>query len=168
MVRMVAREPSVLEEDPVTFVGGWMTLLRDVINRQGQEILSASGALTPARCVSVFLTIARRGAVTTADLARWHGFSHQLMRTRIAELTDLGLIQAAPSREDARKVTLQLTRRGRADLAAVEAACALGRRALHDVFAEAGFTDPGVLPRIAKALERRPLKERIHDVETAD
>ena len=152
-------ERSLLEEDPLTFSGAWMSLIYDLITEQGTEIAADHKAATPARCFSVFLAISRNDPVSIADLARWHGFSHQLMRTRLAELEGLRLIRSQPSREDARKVILRLTSAGRADLPKVEAACAHARTALRQVFAEAGL-DAQALPRVADALRRRSLRAR--------
>jgi DNA-binding MarR family transcriptional regulator len=151
---------SLLLDDPVTFSGTWMNMIQEAIETQGQEILSDLGVLTPARCVSVFLTIAERGPVTTAELARWHGYSHQLMSIRIAELTRHGLIKSAPSKRDARKLSLHVTRRGAGDLRTLTEACKRARAGILSVFEEAGLIDPEVFPRIAKALSRQSLKER--------
>lgn len=135
-------------------------MIQEAIETQGQEILSDASVVTPARSVSVFLTIAKQAPVTIAELARCHGYSHQLMSIRVAELKRHGLIKAGPSKEDARKVALQLTRRGLSDLDAVEGACKRARTAILNVFEEAGLHDPGVFPRMATALKRRSLKER--------
>ena len=150
---------SILEEDPVTFAGAWMSLIHEIITKQGAALAAEHGAATPARCFSVFLAIARNDPVSIADLARWHGFSHQLMRTRLAELERTGLIKAAASKDDGRKVVLRLTAAGRADLAKVEGACAQARIGLKRIFVEAGF-DPAALPRVADALSRERFWKR--------
>lgn len=150
---------SLLEADPLTFSAAWMSMIYDLITEQGAELAGDSGAAVPARCFSVFLAISRNDPVSITDLARWHGFSHQLMRTRLAELERLGLVASAASREDARKVVLRLTSAGRADLPKVERVCAKARAALRQVFSEAGL-DPMALPRVAHALRRRPLRAR--------
>ena len=153
------QDASLLEEDPVTFAGAWMSMIYDLITDQGAALAIAHGAVTPGRCFSVFLAIARNDPVSIADLAEWHGFSHQLMRTRLAELEGLGLIKSQPSKADRRKVVLRLTAAGRADLSKVEVACAQAKLGLRQVFAEAGL-DASALPRLAEALRRRPLSAR--------
>lgn len=162
MLNAFPSESSVLADDPVTFAGGWLTLIQDMISAQGEEIVAEVGALTPARCISVMVAIARHEPVTVAELARWHGYSHQLMRIRVGELARQGLVKSAASKDDGRKQALLLTRRGKADLRAVKTVCRRARAALQSVFAEAGL-DPAALPKFARALQRLSLKERSHD-----
>lgn len=150
---------SLLEADPLTFSASWMSIIYDLITSQGEELAHEHGAVTPARCFSVFLTIARHEPVSIADLARWHGFSHQLMRTRLAELERHRLIKSAVSNEDRRKAAVCLSAAGKSDLPRVEAACARARVALRQIFAEAGL-DATALPRVAKSLEKSALAAR--------
>lgn len=152
-------ERTLLEADPITFSGAWMGMLYDLITEQGAELAADYRVATPARCFSVFLAISRNDPVSIADLARWHGFSHQLMRTRLAELESLHLIKSTQSGEDARKVVLRLTSAGKADLQKVEAVCEKARAALRRVFTESGL-DPQALPRVAAALRRQSLIAR--------
>jgi DNA-binding MarR family transcriptional regulator len=163
MPKLTQAGSRLLDDDPVVFAGAWMALLQDAITGQGQELASEVGAITPARCVSVFLAIAKHQPVTIAELARWHGFSHQLMSNRIAELMREGLVRSLPSRQDKRKQALQLTRRGKADLRMVETVCKRSRLGLSSAFAEAGI-EANALPKLLRALQRQTLRERSHDL----
>jgi DNA-binding MarR family transcriptional regulator len=63
---------------------------------------------------SVMARLAKDGPATTADLARAQGMRPQSMRTILATLEKMGMIQRKPHATDGRQVNLVLTARGAA------------------------------------------------------
>jgi DNA-binding MarR family transcriptional regulator len=63
---------------------------------------------------AVLKRIAQGGPATTADLARMQGMRPQSMRTIIATLEELGMIERQPHATDGRQVNLKLTAKGAA------------------------------------------------------
>jgi DNA-binding MarR family transcriptional regulator len=62
----------------------------------------------------VLKRLADGGPVTTADLARTQGMRPQSMRTIVASLEKMGMIERRPHATDGRQVNLHLTARGSA------------------------------------------------------
>ena len=63
---------------------------------------------------AVMSRLARDGPATTADLARAESVKPQSMRTAIAELEQLGIVERKPHPTDGRQVNLELTAKGAA------------------------------------------------------
>jgi DNA-binding MarR family transcriptional regulator len=63
---------------------------------------------------SVLKRLGKDGPLTTADLARAQGMRPQSMRTIIATLERMGMIERAPHSTDGRQVNLALTAKGAA------------------------------------------------------
>jgi DNA-binding MarR family transcriptional regulator len=63
---------------------------------------------------AVLNRIAKEGPATTADLARTQGMRPQSMRTVIASLEGMGMIERKPHATDGRQVNLELTAKGTA------------------------------------------------------
>ena len=62
----------------------------------------------------VLKRLAKEGPATTADLARTQGMRPQSMRTIIATLEKMGMIERKPHATDGRQVNIVLTARGAA------------------------------------------------------
>jgi DNA-binding MarR family transcriptional regulator len=58
--------------------------------------------------------IAKEGPATTADLARTQGMRPQSMRTILATLEELGMVERTPHATDGRQVMITLTAKGAA------------------------------------------------------
>ncbi|MEU9591631.1 MarR family transcriptional regulator [Streptomyces sp. NPDC048193] len=58
----------------------------------------------------------RRGPLTTADLARLRGVTHQSAAKSVKALSGDGLVRAEPHHDDGRKLLLHLTEAGRSRL----------------------------------------------------
>ncbi len=63
---------------------------------------------------AVLKHLAKEGSTTTADLARAQGMRPQSMRTILATLEEMGLIQRRPHATDGRQVNIELTVKGAA------------------------------------------------------
>jgi DNA-binding MarR family transcriptional regulator len=64
--------------------------------------------------IAVLKRLAKEGAATTADLARAQGMKPQSMRTIVATLDELGMVERRPHATDGRQVNLELTAKGAA------------------------------------------------------
>jgi len=56
--------------------------------------------------------LAKQGPLTTADLARAQGMRPQSMRTILAALEEMGMVERKPHATDGRQVNIRLTARG--------------------------------------------------------
>jgi DNA-binding MarR family transcriptional regulator len=63
---------------------------------------------------AVLKRLSKGGPATTADLARAEGMRPQSMRTIIAALEELGMVERKPHATDGRQVNLELTPKGSA------------------------------------------------------
>jgi len=63
---------------------------------------------------AVLKHLAKEGFATTADLARGQGMRPQSMRTIVAALEELGMVERKPHATDGRQVNLELTAKGAA------------------------------------------------------
>jgi DNA-binding MarR family transcriptional regulator len=93
------------EQDIVEFVRAVGLLIRRVRAAASTEKLSLTEAMVMAR-------LAKEGPATTADLARAEGIKPQSMRTTIATLEEMGMVERIPHPTDGRQVNIQLTTRG--------------------------------------------------------
>ena len=59
--------------------------------------------------------LAKEGPATTADLARTQGMRPQSMRTILATLEELGMVERTPHATDGRQVMITLTAKGAAE-----------------------------------------------------
>jgi DNA-binding MarR family transcriptional regulator len=93
------------EQDIVDFVRAVGLLIRRVRAAASTEKLSLTEAMVMSR-------LAREGPATTADLARAEGMKPQSMRTTIATLEEMEMVERIPHPTDGRQVNIQLTARG--------------------------------------------------------
>ncbi len=63
---------------------------------------------------AVMARLAKDGPATTADLARAEGMKPQSMRTTVAALEEMGLVERKPHPTDGRQVNIELTAKGAA------------------------------------------------------
>lgn len=93
------------EHEITDFVHAVGLLIRRLRATASTEKLSLTEAMVMAR-------LARDGAATTADLARAEGIKPQSMRTTIATLEEMGMVERIPHPTDGRQVNIQLTAHG--------------------------------------------------------
>jgi DNA-binding MarR family transcriptional regulator len=74
---------------------------------------AASGELSWTE-IGVLKRIAKEGPATTADLARAQGMRPQSMRTILATLEKMGMVERTPHATDGRQVNIELTAKGAA------------------------------------------------------
>ncbi len=63
----------------------------------------------------VLKRLAKEGPATTADLARAQGMRPQSMRTILATLEEMGMVERKPHATDGRQVNIELTAKGAAE-----------------------------------------------------
>lgn len=93
------------DQDIVDFVQAVGLLIRRMRAAASTEKLSLTEAMVMAR-------LAKDGPATTADLARAEGIKPQSMRTTIATLEEMGMVERIPHPTDGRQVNIQLTPHG--------------------------------------------------------
>jgi DNA-binding MarR family transcriptional regulator len=93
------------DQDIVDFLQAVGLLIRRVRAAASTEKLSHTEAM-------VMSSLAINGPATTADLARAEGIKPQSMRTTIATLEEMGMVERIPHPTDGRQVNIQLTPHG--------------------------------------------------------
>jgi DNA-binding MarR family transcriptional regulator len=93
------------ELDVMEFMQAIGLLVRRARTAAGSQELSLTESMVMSR-------LSKQGPATTADLARAEGVRPQSMRTTIAILEELGMVERAPHPTDGRQVYIQLTSRG--------------------------------------------------------
>lgn len=143
-----------------TFLGRLSEQLSDLIEQQSAEVFQRAGVVIPVRSSSLMTAIATLGPVSAADLVRALDRSHQLIQQKVPKLLKLGLISRRPSPDDQRVMLIELTDKGRAQLALLEGLDAAFERAYAEMEQDAGPVFDGIT-RAIKSLESRPLIERM-------
>ncbi len=113
--------------------------LRLAINRINRKLrVTAAKGLTPSQS-STLACLAGKGPLSLGELARREGVTAPSESRIVDRLVDLGLVERQPDPEDARRLTIALTREGREaamtgrDAATVLLATALERRSPDEI-----------------------------------
>jgi DNA-binding MarR family transcriptional regulator len=107
--------------------------------------------------VAVLKRLAREGPATTAGLARAQGMRPQSMRTIVAALEELGMVERKPHATDGRQVNIQLTDKG---IAAEEKAGATKRNWLAQAIAKLDDDEQETLFAAGKIIKRLAEREQ--------
>ncbi|MDZ3833762.1 MAG: MarR family winged helix-turn-helix transcriptional regulator [Sphingopyxis sp.] len=148
------------ELDDISFLGRLSELLSLRIEEQTRDVFRAADIVVPVRSVSLLTALVKVGEASPADLARALGHSHQLVVQKLPTLLKLGLISQHPDPQDARRKLLRPTGKGQDQLARIEE-CSISIAAAYRTLAEETGDLHAVILETIKALEERPLKERI-------
>jgi len=143
-----------------TFLGRLSEQLSDLIEQQSAEVFQRAGVVIPVRSSSLMTAIATLGPVSAADLVRALDRSHQLIQQKMPKLLKLGLVSRRPSPDDQRVMLIELTDKGREQLALLESLDVAFERAYAEMEQDAGPVFDG-LTRAITALKNRPLVERM-------
>ncbi|WP_109354029.1 MarR family winged helix-turn-helix transcriptional regulator [Sphingorhabdus sp. EL138] len=133
---------------------------------QSKSLLLEAGAITPVLSVSIIVFLSVHGPGTIADIARIDGQSHQLVKSRLRPPEALGLVSAKPDPSDDRKRILSLTAKGRADAKRILAVSQKIAAAVEALQGELKVDLTNAIMHAEKSLMRRPLSERIFDLES--
>lgn len=143
-----------------TFLGRLSEQLSELIEQQSAEVFQRAGIVIPVKSSSLMAAIATLGPVSIADLVRALDRSHQLIQQKMPKLLMLGLVSRRPNPDDQRVMLIELTDKGREQLALLDAIDDQFDRAYAEMEADAGpvFDTIG---RAIKSLKVRPLSERM-------
>lgn len=119
------------------------------------------GLVIPVYASSTLHYLGEKGPVSVADISNDLQTAHQVTTQRVKKLEELRLIRRARDRDDARRVLLHLTAKGRDQFEKLKACMAAAACAYEDLFEDIGIDLADALCRAARALRRRSLDERL-------
>jgi DNA-binding MarR family transcriptional regulator len=143
-----------------TFLGRLSEQLSELIEQQSAEVFSRAGIVIPVKSSSLLGAIAMLGPVSVAELVRALDRSHQLIQQKMPKLLALGLVSRRPNPDDQRVSLIEITDKGRAQLALLDELSPEFDRAYAEIEEAAGPVFDAIKCTIA-ALKSRPLIDRI-------
>lgn len=143
-----------------TFLGRLSEQLSELIEQQSAEVFKRAGIVIPVKSSSLLGAIAMLGPVSVADLVRALDRSHQLIQQKIPKLLALDLVSRRPDPNDLRINLIEITDRGREQLALLDGLTPEFERAYAEMEQEAGPVFDTVA-RAIRSLRARSLNDRI-------
>jgi len=143
-----------------TFLGRLSEQLSELIEQQSAEVFKRAGIIIPVKSSSLMGAIATLGPVSVADLVRALDRSHQLIQQKMPKLLALGLVSRRPDPADQRVNLIEITDRGREQLALLDGLDAEFERAYAEMELEAGPIFDGI-GRAIRSLKARSLSDRM-------
>ncbi|HRL06796.1 MAG TPA: MarR family transcriptional regulator [Brevundimonas diminuta] len=143
-----------------TFLGRLSEQLSELIEQQSAEVFKRAGIVIPVKSSSLLGAIAMLGPVSVADLVRALDRSHQLIQQKIPKLLALDLVSRRPDPNDLRINLIEITDRGREQLALLDRLTPEFERAYAEMEQEAGPVFDTVA-RAIRSLKARSLNDRI-------
>lgn len=143
-----------------TFLGRLSEQLSELIEQQSAEVFKRAGLVIPVKSSSLMGAIATLGPVSVAELGRQLDRSHQLIQQKVPKLVKLGLVTRQPDPEDQRVTLIEITDRGREQLALLDSLDGAFERAYAEMEADAGPVFDAI-SRSISALKSRPLIDRM-------
>jgi DNA-binding MarR family transcriptional regulator len=143
-----------------TFLGRLSEQLSELIEQQSAEVFKRAGIVIPVKSSSLLGAIAMLGPVSVADLVRALDRSHQLIQQKIPKLLTLDLVSRRPDPNDLRINLIEITDRGREQLALLDGLTPEFERAYAEMEQEAGPVFDTVA-RAIRSLKARSLNDRI-------
>ncbi|MGX1588628.1 MarR family transcriptional regulator [Brevundimonas diminuta] len=143
-----------------TFLGRLSEQLSELIEQQSAEVFKRAGIVIPVKSSSLLGAIATLGPVSVADLVRALDRSHQLIQQKIPKLLALDLVSRRPDPNDLRINLIEITDRGREQLALLDGLTPEFERAYAEMEQEAGPVFDTVA-RAIRSLKASSLNDRI-------
>lgn len=143
-----------------TFLGRLSEQLSELIEQQSAEVFKRAGVVIPVKSCSLLGAIATRGPVSIADLVRVLDRSHQLIQQKMPKLLTLELVSRRPDPDDQRVVLIEITAKGREQLALLDGLDPAFARAYAEMEQEAGPVFDSI-ERAIGVLRSRPLIDRM-------
>ena len=143
-----------------TFLGRLSEQLSELIEQQSAEVFERAGIVIPVKSSSLLVAIATLDPVSVAGLVRALDRSHQLIQQKMPKLLALGLVSRRPDPDDQRVILIELTDRGREQLALLDRLDGEFERAYAEMEEQAGPVFDGI-SRAITALKARPLIDRM-------
>ena len=147
------------------YLGLHLVQLLSTVESQADELLKEHGFEAPSRICSVLIALEDSGPCAIADVARKLRISHQLVSHRINVLLKLGWAKTCANPDDARKVDIRLTRKGKEGAKRLSEISKRAGQAYMALFEEIGIDYAAATLRTHAALLDRPLNLRIRDVQ---
>jgi DNA-binding MarR family transcriptional regulator len=142
------------------FLGRLSEQLSELIEQQSAEVFKRAGLVIPVKSSSLLSAIAALGPVSASDLVRALQRSHQLIQQKVPKLAALGLVIRRPAPDDQRVILIEITDKGREQLALFDRLASAFDRAYGEMEEDAGPVFDGI-NRAISALKSRPLIDRI-------
>ncbi|WP_052847541.1 MarR family winged helix-turn-helix transcriptional regulator [Streptomyces avicenniae] len=148
------------------FLGTRLRLLLDTLDRDVQAVYTDLGLpdFRP-RFAPVVRAVAARGALPIREVALAIGVTHSAASQTVAQMAKEGLVSLTPGDEDARQRLVRLTPEAEALLPRIDAEWAATERAAAALETELPYPLSRLVTETLAALERRPLRERIGEVQ---
>ena len=143
-----------------TFLGRLSEQLSELIEQQSAEVFKRAGLIIPVKSSSLMAAVARLGPASVADLGRALDRSHQLIQQKIPKLVKLELVTRQADPEDQRMTLIEITDKGREQLALLDSLDGAFERAYAEMEQDAGPVFDGI-NRAIKSLKARSLIERM-------
>lgn len=143
-----------------TFLGRLSEQLSELIEQQSAEVFRRAGIVIPVKSSSLLVAIATLGPVSVADLVRALDRSHQLIQQKMPKLLALGLVSRRPDPDDQRVNLIEITDRGREQLALLDRLDPGFDRAYAEMEKDAGPVFDSI-NRAIRSLKARPLIDRM-------
>ena len=143
-----------------TFLGLMSERLSDLIEQQSAEVFARAGLVIPVKSCSLLTAIESEGPASIADLMRVLDRSHQLIQQKLPKLVKLDLVTRRPDPDDQRARLIEITARGREQLALLKTLSPQFDRAYSEIEEDAGPAFDTIV-RTIESLESRPLSERM-------
>ena len=143
-----------------TFLGRLSEQLSELIEQQSAEVFKRAGIVIPVKSSSLLGAIATLGPVSVADLVRALDRSHQLIQQKMPKLLTLGLVSRRPDPDDQRVNLIEITDKGREQLALLDGLDLQFDRAYAEMEEDAGPVIEGI-NRAIRSLKSRPLIDRM-------
>lgn len=143
-----------------TFLGLMSERLSDLIEQQSAEVFARAGLVIPVKSCSLLTAIEAEGPASIADLMRALDRSHQLIQQKLPKLVKLELVTRRPDPDDQRARLIEITARGREQLALLKTLSPQFDRAYSEIEEDAGPVFDTIV-RTIESLESRPLSERM-------
>ncbi len=143
-----------------TFLGRLSEQLSELIEQQSAEVFKRAGLVIPVKSSSLLGAVATLGPVSASDLVRALNRSHQLIQQKMPKLVTLGLVTRRPAPDDQRIILIEITDKGREQLALLAGLAQAFDRAYAEMEEDAGPVFDGI-NRAINALKARPLIDRI-------
>lgn len=154
-------------EPPVLGLGTRLRHVLDLLDGDVAQVYADLGLSDyRPRFSPVVRALVRLGPSSIRELARAIGVTHSAASQTVAQMSTCGLVALEPG-VDARQRIVRLTGRARSLLPVIDAEWAATGAAVKEMDAELPVPLGEMLAAILRAMERRPLRERIGDAARA-
>jgi DNA-binding MarR family transcriptional regulator len=153
--------PDYVQERGAAAFGTRLRRLSERLDRDVQAIYRERAVAFEPRWFPIVTSLDAHGAQTVGDLADRIGVSHAAVSQLRAELVAEGLVQTRPDAADQRRFWIELTPSGKRTAARLKPLWDAIAQATSLLCSEAAPRFLAELERLERALDERPLKNRV-------